>query len=69
MQNKKIVLNMESFKQLIHNCLGCELKKDLTCEIFFDKMNYLENKILNNIEKFQSKQKDILELKNEKEQQ
>jgi hypothetical protein len=59
---------MESFKQLIHNCLGCELNKELTCETFFDKINYFENKILINIEKFQIKRKDILELKNEKEQ-
>ena len=45
-QNKKIVFNMESFKQLINNCLGCELNKEITCEMFFDKMNYLENKII-----------------------
>ena len=67
-QNETIVSNMESFKQLIHNCLGCELNKELTCETFFDKINYLENKILINIEKFQIKRKDILELKNEKQQ-
>ena len=36
--------------------------------MFFDKMNYLENKIIINIDKLQTKHKDIIALKNEKEQ-
>ena len=67
-RNKKVVLNMESFKQFINKCLGCELNEELTCEMFFDKMNYLENKIIANIEEYQTKHKDIIQLKNEKEQ-
>ena len=65
-QREKIVSNVKSFNNLIKKCLGCELNENMTCEIFFDKINYVENQTLSNIEKYQCKYNEVIQLQNEK---
>ena len=67
-QRENMISNVKSFNNLLKKCLGCELNENMTCEMFFDKIKYFENQTLLNIEKFQHKYNEVIQLQNEKEQ-